>query len=230
MARRDSLLMFFAYKKMLGRTETRTRDRIHCQTIRTVRYISRDNRARIATCSLRTSTDRQTDRLKENYRLQFKGVPQNQCSAAMGHWICADRMRCALCTYPRNKGRGIYSLSSSSPACAFEGSALFFRSTNFSHPNMHISLNRKGLHHCCPSLFLARDFTIARTSYDFQHTTQCRGVSLESVVVKLVLDPSSSDHRNAGRSRRIWLQCIPPDRNLKVSADHVFIECFICWR
>ena len=51
--------MFFAYKKMLGRTETRTRDRMYCQMIRTVRDISRDDRARIATCSLRTPTDRQ---------------------------------------------------------------------------------------------------------------------------------------------------------------------------
>ena len=55
---RDSLLMFVAYKIMLGRTETRTRDRIYCHTIRTVRYISRDDRARIATCSLQTPTDR----------------------------------------------------------------------------------------------------------------------------------------------------------------------------
>ena len=35
---------------MLGRTETRTRDRICFQTIRSVRDISRDDRARIATC------------------------------------------------------------------------------------------------------------------------------------------------------------------------------------
>ena len=42
---------------MLGRTETQTRDRMYCQTIRTVRDISRDDRARIATCSLRTPTD-----------------------------------------------------------------------------------------------------------------------------------------------------------------------------
>ena len=48
---------FFAYKKMLSRTETHTRDRMYYQTIRTVRYISRDDRARIATCSLRTPTD-----------------------------------------------------------------------------------------------------------------------------------------------------------------------------
>ena len=54
---------------MLGRTETRTRDRIYCQTMRTVRDISRDDRARIATCSLRTPTDRQTDRLNVNYSI-----------------------------------------------------------------------------------------------------------------------------------------------------------------
>ena len=47
--------MFFAYKKMIGRTETRTRDRMYCQPLRTVR----DCRARIATCSLLTPTYRQ---------------------------------------------------------------------------------------------------------------------------------------------------------------------------
>ena len=51
------VLMFFAYKKMLGRIETRTRDRIYCQTTRTVRDISREKYARITTCSLRTPTD-----------------------------------------------------------------------------------------------------------------------------------------------------------------------------
>ena len=56
---------FFAYKKMLGRTDTRTREKMYCQTILTVRDISRDDRARIATCSLRTPTDR----LKENDRI-----------------------------------------------------------------------------------------------------------------------------------------------------------------
>ena len=50
---------------MLGRIETRTRDRIYCQTMRTVRDISRDDRARIATCNLRMLTDR----LKENYSI-----------------------------------------------------------------------------------------------------------------------------------------------------------------
>ena len=45
---------FSHIKKLLGRTETRTRDRMYCRTIRIVRDISRDDRARIATCSLQT--------------------------------------------------------------------------------------------------------------------------------------------------------------------------------
>ena len=45
------------------------RVRESCQTIRTVRDISRDDRARIATCSLRTPTDRQ---IKENYSIDDK--------------------------------------------------------------------------------------------------------------------------------------------------------------
>ena len=67
---------FFAYKKILGRTETRTRDRMYRQTIRTVRDISRDDRARIATCSLRTLTDRQTDRqtYKDNYSIDYSSI------------------------------------------------------------------------------------------------------------------------------------------------------------
>ena len=64
--------MFFAYKKMLGRTETRTRDRMYFQTIRTVRDISRDDRSIIATCSLRTPTDRlKLTRSIEGVRLGF---------------------------------------------------------------------------------------------------------------------------------------------------------------
>ena len=46
--------MFFAYKQLLGRTETRTRARRYLGRIRSVSDISRDDRARIATCSLRT--------------------------------------------------------------------------------------------------------------------------------------------------------------------------------
>ena len=53
--------VFFAYKKMLGQTDMRTRERMYCQTIWTVRDISRDDRAKIATCSLRT--------LKKNYSI-----------------------------------------------------------------------------------------------------------------------------------------------------------------
>ena len=62
---RDSLWMFFAYKKILGRTETRTRERKYLGRIRSVWDISRGDRARIATCSLRTSPDR----LKANYSI-----------------------------------------------------------------------------------------------------------------------------------------------------------------
>ena len=52
--------MEFAHKTLLGGTETRTGDRMYLGRIRSVRDISRDDRARIATCSLRTPTDRQT--------------------------------------------------------------------------------------------------------------------------------------------------------------------------
>ena len=64
---------FSRIKKMLGRTEMRTRDRMYCQTIRirSVRDISRGDRARIATCSLRTSTDR----LKANYSIDNDYTP-----------------------------------------------------------------------------------------------------------------------------------------------------------
>ena len=56
---------FSCIKKMLGRAETRTRDRMYCQMIRTVKDNFRDDRAIIVTCSLRTPTDR----LKENYSI-----------------------------------------------------------------------------------------------------------------------------------------------------------------
>ena len=69
--------MLFAYKNLLGRTETRTRDRMYCQTIRTVRDINRDDRARIATCSLRTPPDRLTGRLKENYSIDLQRKQQD---------------------------------------------------------------------------------------------------------------------------------------------------------
>ena len=61
---------FSRIKKLLGRTETRTCDRMYCQTIRTVWDISRDDRARIATCSLLTSTDR----FKENYSIDLGNI------------------------------------------------------------------------------------------------------------------------------------------------------------
>ena len=62
----------FPVYKMLGRIEKRTRDRIYCQTIRTVRDISRDDRARIATCRLRTPTDRQKNYSIANYSIDVR--------------------------------------------------------------------------------------------------------------------------------------------------------------
>ena len=59
---------FFAYKKILCRTETRTRDRMYLGRIRSVRDISRDDRARIATCRLRMPTDR----VKANYSVDYR--------------------------------------------------------------------------------------------------------------------------------------------------------------
>ena len=61
------VLNIFAYEKMLGQTETRTRDRMYLGRIRSVRDISQDDRARIATCSLRTPTDK----LMENYSIDI---------------------------------------------------------------------------------------------------------------------------------------------------------------
>ena len=57
--RSDSPEVLDVFRILLGRTETRTCDRMYCQTIGTVSDISQDDRARIATCSLQTPTDRQ---------------------------------------------------------------------------------------------------------------------------------------------------------------------------
>ena len=54
----ESGLGFFRVKKIIGRTETRTRDRMYLGRIRKVTDIPRCDRAIIATCSLRTPTDR----------------------------------------------------------------------------------------------------------------------------------------------------------------------------
>ena len=63
--------MFLANKIFLGRTETRTRDRMYFQTIPTVRDIYRYDRARMATCSLRSPTDI----LKDNYSIDVVSIP-----------------------------------------------------------------------------------------------------------------------------------------------------------
>ena len=62
---RDSFGCLSRIKKVLGRTEMRTRDMMCVQSIRTVWDISREDRARIANCSLLSSIDR----LKENYTI-----------------------------------------------------------------------------------------------------------------------------------------------------------------
>ena len=53
--------------KLLGRTEMRTRKMRKWHSIRTVWDISRDDRASIATCSLRTATDTHTDIFRVNF-------------------------------------------------------------------------------------------------------------------------------------------------------------------
>ena len=58
--------MFFAYKKLLGRTETRTRDSMY-----SLRHLPRRSSKN---CDLQFAntdrqTDRHTDRLKENYSI-----------------------------------------------------------------------------------------------------------------------------------------------------------------
>ena len=68
--------VFSRIKKILRRTETRTRDRICFQTIRSVRDISRDDRARIPTCSLRTATDR----FKANYSVDETTIALPTCT------------------------------------------------------------------------------------------------------------------------------------------------------
>ena len=55
---RTRLLGFFAYKNVLVWNDMRTDERKEWQSIQIIWDISRDDRARIATCSLRTVTDR----------------------------------------------------------------------------------------------------------------------------------------------------------------------------
>ena len=90
---------------MLGRTETRTRDRMsgaYCQTKRTVIDISRDDRARIATCSLQTQIDRQTDRhiyrqtdrRQENYSIDCKTF-SSRVLKSFEYGVFTDNMKVA---------------------------------------------------------------------------------------------------------------------------------------
>ena len=61
----------------------RNRDRICFQTIRSVREISRDDRARIATCSLRTATDLS----QANYSVDFV-IFNHFFGNLKGKWQC----------------------------------------------------------------------------------------------------------------------------------------------
>ena len=61
---------FSSIEKLLSRADTQTHERKHLQSIRAVRDISRDNRARIATCSLQTATDR----FKEKYSIDYRTI------------------------------------------------------------------------------------------------------------------------------------------------------------
>ena len=92
-------LGFFRVQKNLGRTKTRTRDRICFQTIRSVRDISRDDLARIATCSLITPTDI----YKENYSRRTalntsrtKTMPPSSIDPSNWHYeVIRDKQDCS---------------------------------------------------------------------------------------------------------------------------------------
>ena len=84
--------MFSRIKKLLGRTETRTRDRMYCQTIRTVRDISRDVRTRIAICSLRTPTDRQTQTFKRRIIVKISNTSHTlMIFPSTGTWLVVNK-------------------------------------------------------------------------------------------------------------------------------------------
>ena len=75
----------------------RTRDRKYCQTIRSVRDISRDDRARIATSSLRTPTDRQTtDRHtygELQYRFRIQLHTSSRSRVEFDSWRLREKLR-----------------------------------------------------------------------------------------------------------------------------------------
>ena len=71
----------FSRIKMVGRIETRTRDRIYCQTIRTVRDISRDDRAIIESSSLMA--------IPHEYRIyKHVGLGGIICASVVAHITC----------------------------------------------------------------------------------------------------------------------------------------------
>ena len=78
---------------MLGRTEARTRDRMYCQIIRTVRDISRDDR--VKNCDMQFAN---TDRLKENYGIDYSiyGIHVLACFRFSHGLLACGRM--PICT------------------------------------------------------------------------------------------------------------------------------------
>ena len=100
--------VFFAYKKILGRTETRTRDRMYLGRIRSVRDISRGDRARIATCSLRTPTDR----LKANYSVHLYKVITADSVSINSHgsdwYIVLVAWHCRMCLVYSSVGQWVH--------------------------------------------------------------------------------------------------------------------------
>ena len=111
--------VFSAYKTILGRTGTRTRDRMCFQSIRTVWDISRDDRARIATCSLLTSTDR----LKENYCIM--DVSSTQCTL----WWDPDNPRLS-CQWSFSHTTGLLSIPFTSRFISDQGRSKFMQTGN----------------------------------------------------------------------------------------------------
>ena len=131
---------FSRIKKIIGRTETRTRYRIYCQTIRTVRDIPRDDRARIANCSLRTPTDRQrdreTDRLKDNYSIDTSsaGWCRSDQNRTIGYVRCSHHGGGSSVVKFRNDDQNITM------------SVLESRWPRFVHPTLSVSFDRCTIH------------------------------------------------------------------------------------
>ena len=136
-----SIHLFSHITKLLGRTETRTRDGMDCQSIRTVWDISLEYGARIATCSLLTATDI----FKTNYSIDYArlAIPRTKLfshASRMCTLMCI-RMesvlwRDVIAASPWRRIRWSFTIvkyllhSSTRNICLFSYSAMPYRSTN----------------------------------------------------------------------------------------------------